>query len=322
MGLLWIGVKLMSENNIIFDRRLLRKRRDRAARLFDDQDELFTSAALELVDRIRLVKRNFPLALNLGTHGGLFERIFDGAVQEPTIGTLLTSDLSPNMILRGSGMRLVADEEMLPFNQHTFDLVISLLTLQSCNDLPGALTQIRRVLRPDGLFLAALFGGETLKELRQVLSKAELEVEGGVSPRIAPSVDVQSMGQLLQRAGFALPVVDIERITLYYDTPIDLIRSLRASGQTNILVERKKSPLRRATLKRACEMYADQFSDNEDRFIATFELLYVLGWAPDPSQQQPLKPGSAKVRLADALNTVEHSAGEKAVPHPNPNRKV
>ncbi len=304
----------MLQDANIFDRRLLRKRRDRSAKLLDDQDNLITTTALELIDRLGLIKRDFPLALNLGSHGGLLETLLKGPGQKPLVGALITSDLSFKMIAKAPGLQIVADEETLPFGRQTFDLVTSLLGLHLVNDLPGALTQIRQALKPDGLFLGALFGGETLKELRNAFVQAELEIDGGASPRIAPSIDVQSMGQLLQRAGFALPVIDIERLVITHESPFDLFRLLRQTAQSNILIERKKSPLRRKTLNRACELYAAQYSDPDGRIKATFEVIFALGWAPHDSQQKPLRPGSAKVKLAEALNTKEQSAGEKALP--------
>jgi SAM-dependent methyltransferase len=179
------------------------------------------------------------------------------------------------------------------------------LALQTINDLPGALVQIRRALKPDGLFLAALLGGATLSELRESFAAAELEIEGGVSPRVAPFVDVRDMGSLLQRAGFALPVTDLDRVTVRYATPFALVEDLRRMGATNPLAERRRTPTRRATAMRMAEIYVERFADPDGRVRATFDIVWVSGWAPDPGQQQPLKPGSAKVRLADALGTSE-----------------
>ena len=207
---------------------------------------------------------------------------------------------------------VVADEEALPFRDASLDLVVSALALQFVNDLPGTLVQIRRALKPDGLFLAALVGGETLTELRQAFAAAESEVEGGVSPRVAPFADVRDLGALLQRAGFALPVTDIDRLTVRYDSPFALMHDLRRMGATNALIERRRTPLRRATLLRMAEIYAERFADPDGRVRATFEIVWLSGWAPHPSQQQPLKPGSAQARLADALGTREISTGEKA----------
>lgn len=183
---------------------------------------------------------------------------------------------------------------------------MSLLALQSVNDLPGALLQIRRALRPDGLLLACLFGGDTLTELRQSFAAAESELEGGASPRVAPFADVRSAGGLLQRAGYALPVVDLERVTVRYGGAFGLMGDLRAMGLTNALAERRRTPLRRATLMRTAAIYAERFADPDGRVRATFDMVWLSGWSPHESQQKPLKPGSAKARLADALGTAEH----------------
>jgi len=206
---------------------------------------------------------------------------------------------------------VVADEERLPFRDATLDLVVSGLALQFINDLPGALVQIRRALKPDGLFLAALIGGDTLTELRQAFAAAEAEVEGGVSPRVAPLADVRTMGALLQRAGFALPVTDVDRVVVRYDSPLRLMHDLRRMGATNVLIERRRGGLRRQTLKRLVEVYAERFADPGGRLRASFDIIWVSGWAPHESQQQPLRPGSARTRLADALGTREVSAREK-----------
>jgi SAM-dependent methyltransferase len=209
-----------------------------------------------------------------------------------------------------ASLRVAADEEALPFGDATLDLVVSALALQAVNDLPGALAQIRRALKPDGLFLAALFGGETLSELRHSFAVAESELDGGTSPRVAPFADVREMGALLQRAGFALPVTDVDRITVRYSSPFRLLRDLRCMGAANALVERRRVPLRRATLMRAMDVYAERFADPDGKVRASFDIVWLSGWSPHESQQQPLRPGSAKQRLADALGTTEVSTGE------------
>jgi SAM-dependent methyltransferase len=200
---------------------------------------------------------------------------------------------------------IVADEEALPFASGSFDLIVSALSLQWANDLPGALVQIRRALAPDGLFLAAVIGGQSLMELRTALTAAEAELTGGASPRVAPFADVRDLGGLLQRAGFALPVTDVEPLIVRYASMFALLRDLRAMGATNALTERSRVPLRRAVLTRAAEIYADRFSDSDGRVRATFEIVWLSGWAPHNSQQKPLAPGSARMRLADALNASE-----------------
>jgi SAM-dependent methyltransferase len=207
---------------------------------------------------------------------------------------------------------VVADEEALPFRDSAIDLIVSALALQFVNDLPGVLLQIRRALKPDGLFVAALIGGDTLTELRQSFAAAESEIEGGISPRVAPFIDLREAGGLLQRAGLALPVADLERITVRYASVFDFLSDLRRMGATNFLTARRRTPLRRTTLMRMTENYAQRFADSDGRIRATFDIVWLSGWAPHPGQQQPLKPGSAKARLADALGAREISAGEKA----------
>jgi SAM-dependent methyltransferase len=196
-------------------------------------------------------------------------------------------------------------EERLGRAEASADLITSVLTLHAVNDLPGVLAQTRRTLKPDGLFLAALFGGETLTELRQSLAAAEIEVLGGVSPRVAPFADVRDLGGLLQRAGFALPVADVERTVVRYRDPLQLFADLRAMGETNALTERSRKPMRRAMLAKAIEHYAEHFAGPDGKLRATFDVVYLTGWAPHESQQKPLKPGSATARLADALGTRE-----------------
>jgi SAM-dependent methyltransferase len=292
---------------MIFDRALIRARRRRAGRL-GAATFLLDRVAGDLAERLAVVLRRFALALDLGTPG-------------EAVGSALAGLGSIDKIVTANAMRppsgipalfVVTDEEALPFRDAAFDLVVSALALQFVNDLPGALVQIRRALKPDGLFLAALIGGETLTELRQSFAAAESEVEGGVSPRVAPFADLRDLGALLQRAGFALPVADADRVTVRYDTVFALLQDLRRMGATNALIDRRRTPLKRATLSRMAEIYAERFADADGRLRATFEVVWLSGWAPHPSQQQPLKPGSAKARLAAALGTREISTGEKA----------
>jgi SAM-dependent methyltransferase len=284
----------------IFDRSLLRQRRHRVAASAAEHGFLLDRVAEDLRDRLAVVRRQFPAMLDLGTpQAGLATRLG----QLP--GTTLVVASEPARKLHPHIQTVAADEEALPYQAASFDLVVSGLSLQFVNDLPGALTQIRRALKPDGLLLAAMLGGATLTELRQSFVAAEAELEGGASPRVAPFADVRDLGSLLQRAGFALPVVDADIVTVAYATPLHLMRELRAMGAGNVLVERSRRPLRRATLMRACEIYQQRFARADGRVLATFEILTLTGWAPDPSQQQPLKPGSARVRLADALGVKE-----------------
>jgi SAM-dependent methyltransferase len=224
---------------------------------------------------------------------------------------VVSAEAAPALLARCPHPKVGADEELLPFGDGVLDLVVSALALHHVNDLPGTLAQIRRALKPDGLLLAAMLGGETLRELREAFLVAEAEVEGGASPRVAPFADIRDLGGLLQRAGFALPVADAETVTVTYATPLDLMRELRRMGATNALVARRRTPLKRATLLRAAEVYIERFGA-DGRAPATFEIATLTGWVPHESQQKPLRPGSATVRLADALGTTERKAGDKA----------
>ena len=293
---------------MIFDRALIRARRRRAVQL-GPVTFLLDRVADEFAERLAAVLRRFDVAADLGTPTDV---VRTALTRLPTIGTVIRSDAALDATATPEPTRVAADEETLPFREASLDLVVSGLALQFVNDLPGVLVQIRRALKPDGLFLAALLGGETLTELRQSFAAAESEIEGGASPRVAPFADLRELGALLQRAGFALPVTDVDRITVRYDNAFDLMRDLRRMGATNALLARRRTPLRRATLLRMAEIYAERFADSDGRLRATFEIVWLSGWAPHPDQQQPLKPGSAKARLADALGTREISTGEKA----------
>lgn len=305
----------MTEAMHVFNRDLVRRRRDRAATALAEHAFLFEETAERLLDRLDDVKRSFPLALDLGCHAGELAAAQAG---RGGIETLVQADLSPAMAARAhaaSGQpAVVCDEEFLPCGKASLDLVLSNLSLHWVNDLPGALLQIRHALKPDGLFLASLLGGATLKELRHALAEAEIEIDGGLSPRVSPFAEVRDLGSLLQRAGFALPVVDIETITVSYSEPLKLLRDLRGMGETNAVAERRRTPLKRAVLLRALEIYRDEFAEADGRLPATFEVLTVTGWAPAASQPQPLQPGSARSSLADALDTEEVPLGEKAMP--------
>ncbi len=290
---------------VIFDRRLLRARRMRAAAL-GPATFLLERAADELAERLSAVLRRFEIAADLGTPGGaLRRRIAD------RVGTLIAVDALPDRIA-DEAFAVAADEEALTFRDGSLDLVVSALALQFVNDLPGTLIQIRRALKPDGLLLAAMIGGESLSELRAAFAGAEAEIEGGASPRVAPFADLRDLGALLQRAGFALPVTDVDRLVVRYASPLALMHDLRRMGAANALIERRRVPLRRATLHRMLEIYAERFADADGRVRATFEIVWLSGWAPHESQQRPLAPGSAQTRLADALGTREIPAGEKA----------
>ena len=306
----------MALGPMVFDRSLLRARRARALAL-GPATFLIEQVASDLADRLAAILRRFDRAVDLGTPTDAARAVL---VASGKVGTVIAVDALASRFPQTQGRArpgaaeaaIAADEEILPFADASLDLVVSALALQFVNDLPGTLIQIRRALKPDGLLLAALIGGETLTELRQAFAAAEADIEGGVSPRVAPFIDVRASGALLQRAGFALPVADVDRLTVRYASPIALLHDLRRMGASNALVERARRPLRRATLTRMAEIYRERFADADGRIRATFDIVWLSGWAPHASQQQPLKPGSARTRLADALGTRELPAGEKA----------
>jgi SAM-dependent methyltransferase len=301
----------MSDAMAVFDRAVLRRRRDRAAAGFHEHDFLAREVAERLTDRLADVRRSFPLALDLGCGTGQLGAALAG---RSGIATLVQADLSEAMARRAGGLALAADEEFLPFNEASFDLVVSNLALHWVNDLPGALIQIGRALKPDGLFLAAMLGGETLHELRAVLTQAEIDIAGGVSPRVSPAIDLRDAGMLLQRAGFALPVVDADTIVVTYGDAFALMRELRGMAATNAVLARRQSFTRRAVLMRAAALYAERHAEAGGRVRATFQIITLTGWRAHSSQQTPLRPGTAKTRLAAALGTLEHGAGDKAKP--------
>lgn len=282
----------------IFDRDLGLRRRQRAAASAREVDFLLSRVAEDFVERLSVTRRTFPIAAAIGAYHGVVAARLMGL---SGITTIVTTEAARDLLLQAPGLRVQADEEALPFRNESLDLVVSALSLQFANDLPGALIQIRRALKPDGLFLGALLGGETLTELRQSLLAAEEELEGGASPRVAPFADVRDLGSLLQRAQFALPVADAEIVRVTYAHPLALMRELRAMGASNTLLARRRTPLRRATLARAFEIYAQRFGLPSGRVPATFEIMTMTGWAPHESQQKPLAPGSAKVSLTQVL---------------------
>ncbi len=291
---------------LLFDRSLLHARRQRALTL-GPATFLLDHAATELGERLSAVLRRFDIAVDVGTPTDAVRR---GLAASGKIGTTVAA-VTDAYGLDSSFLRVASDEEALPFADASLDLVVSALALQFVNDLPGTLIQIRRALKPDGLFMAAVIGGDSLAELRAAFAEAESEIEGGLSPRVAPFADVRELGALLQRAGFALPVVDSERLTVRYDSALALMRDLRRMGATNVMHERRRRPIRRATLQRVEAIYADRFADPDGRLRASFEIIWLSGWAPHEGQQKPLKPGSAAQRLADALGTREIPTGEK-----------
>ncbi|HEY2212679.1 MAG TPA: methyltransferase domain-containing protein [Bradyrhizobium sp.] len=274
-----------SENTappILFDRALLRMRQSRALR-FGPATFLLDRVAEDMEERLHAVLRDFADAADIWTPGTVLRKPSRERIKSVT---QISLDL---------------EQETLPFGRESLDLVVSGLAFQFVNDLPGVLAQIRRALKPDGLLLAAMIGGDTLTELRQSFASAEAECEGGVSPRVAPFADLRDVGGLLQRAGFALPVTDVDRIVVRYDSAFALMRDLRRMGATNILLERRRTPTRRATMLRMAQIYGERFADPDGRVRATFDVIWLSGWAPHESQQKPLKPGSAKASLAEAV---------------------
>jgi SAM-dependent methyltransferase len=268
---------------ILFDRALLRARQDRALR-GAPATFLLDRVAEDMAERLSAVLRDFSEVADVWTPGAL--------LRPPPRGRF------KSMIHIGLQDSL---QEVLPLQPESLDLVVSGLAFQFVNDLPGVLAQIRRALKPDGLLLAAMIGGDTLIELRQCFAAAEAECEGGVSPRVAPFADLRDVGALLQRAGFALPVTDVDRIMARYDSAFALMHDLRRMGATNILVERRRTPTRRGTLLRMAQIYGERFADPDGRIRVTFDVIWLSGWAPHESQQKPLQPGSAKASLAEAV---------------------
>jgi SAM-dependent methyltransferase len=268
---------------ILFDRALLRVRQGRAEKI-GAATFLLDRVADDVAERLHAVLREFTNAADIGTTGDQVRNALAGRASQ-----LARVDLPDR------------ESEPLPLAPESLDLAISVLALQFVNDLPGVLAQIRRALKPDGLLLAAMVGGDTLTELRQSFAAAEAELEGGISPRVAPFADLRDVGALLQRAGFALPVTDVDRIVVRYDDAFALMQDLRRMGATNVLVERRRAPTRRATLLRMVEIYSERFADPDGRIRATFDVIWLSGWAPHASQQQALQPGSAKASLAEAV---------------------
>jgi SAM-dependent methyltransferase len=268
---------------VLFDRALLRVRQNRAAKM-GAVPFLLERVAEDMAERLQVVLRVFQHAADIGTSGDQVRRALAAR-----LGVVAAIELPDD------------EREPLALQPASLDLAVSALALQFVNDLPGVLAQIRRALKPDGLLLAATIGGETLTELRQAFATAESELEDGLSPRVAPSADLRDLGALLQRAGFALPVTDVDRVVVRYDDALGLMHDLRGMGATNVLAERRRTPLRRATLLRMAQIYHERFTDPDGRIRATFDIVWLSGWAPHESQQKPLQPGSAKASLADAV---------------------
>jgi SAM-dependent methyltransferase len=264
----------------LFDRSLHRKRLDRAARGYAAADFLKRRAAQDVAERLEPVRRDFPLALDLAARTGAFREALEAGPARDRVGLLIEADLSAPMLADRGGPRLVADEERLPFAAASLDLVVSTLGLHWTNDVVGALIQIRRALKPDSLFVGALLGGVTLTELRQSLVAAEAEVLGGAGSRVSPFADAQDAAGLLQRAGFAQPVADVDRVSVSYQHPLRLLADLRQMGETNVLAERHPRAMTRTLLARTCEIYQERFAGPDGRVTATFEILTLTGWTP------------------------------------------
>ena len=267
----------IAQPNAPFDRRLLRQRRQRAAAHLHRHDFLLREAGSRLLERLEWFGRGFALALDLGCHRGELGAML---AQHPGHGIvqLVQCDLAAALVAQAAGLRLVADEEALPLAPQSLDLVLSLLSLHWVNDLPGCLVQIRRTLRPGGLFLGSMLGGETLRELRHCLAEAEMACENGLSPRVSPFVDVRDAGALLQRAGFARPVADVDTITVSYADPLALMREIRGMGESNVLHARRRNFLRHETLAAAAKLYHEKFSGPDGRIRATFQIVTLTGW--------------------------------------------
>lgn len=293
----------------IFDTRLIDHRRSRWADHARAQDFLLRRAGEDLAERLSMVKRRFSTAVILGAHHGILHQELARTGQ---IDTLISAESSWRLVQDCKPPKLLFSQEYLPFQNASCDLIVSPLIWQLANDLPGILVQIRRALKNDGLLLATLLGGDSLHELRQAWLMADAELSNGAGPRVAPFIDIRDMGSLLQRAGFALPVVDNERLTVTYASPLALMQELKAMGTSNPMIERSRKPVSKRLLKRAAEIYSELYSKGDkNRIVATFDILTVSAWAPDASQQKPLPPGSAKTRLADVLGTREFTIPSK-----------
>ena len=280
------GFENMQTPPDLFDHKLLTQRRARAASFGVEGEFLHREIADQVSERLEEVNKTFTDVAIVGPRASLWTEFLGGTA--------------------------VKDQETLELETGSLDLAIHSLALHWANDPVGQLVQMRRALKPDGLMIAAMFGGQTLNELRTSLAEAETEIEGGLSPRIAPMGEIRDLGGLIQRAGLALPVADSVNLTVTYETPLHLMRDLRAMGETNVMHARRKTPMRRDTLMRAMDIYVEHFAEADGRIPATFEIVFLTGWAPSETQQKPLRPGSAKARLADALQVPELKAGDKA----------
>lgn len=282
----------------LFDRALLRQRRKKAATTLENVDYLLDYVHGDFLDRLSVIMRSFPYVLNLGSHHG---KLTEHLITLDNIDAVFSLDSVFEMVSQANELQINGDEECLPFKTESLDLIVSALSLQFVNDLPGSLSQIRQCLKPDGAFIAALLGGESLAELRHIFLMAEEELYGGASPRIAPFVDVRDMGHLLQRAGFALPVSDRDVVKVRFDSARHLMKELQAMGASNVMIDRARKHNSKRLFQRIDELYAEHYSEGDGRIYANFELVYLMGWAPHPDQQKPLQPGSGAINLKDVF---------------------
>lgn len=285
---------LYPEQISVFDRALMRKKREALAKKFQNHDFLFKYCAGEISERLLDINREFTAPLLIGSRGSI-------ETDHPKVKNPMIMDTLSYPLKKADHSYIQGDEELFPIKQQSLDLALSILHMHNINDLPGALTQIRQSLKPDGLFMSCIFGGDTLRELRESLMNSEIELMGGASPRVFPFIDKMQMGDLLQRAGFALPVIDTEIIKVSYNTMFDLIKDIRGMGESNIIEKRNKSYTGKGFFIKAAHYYQEHFPSPDHKIEATFEIIYAIGWAPHSSQQKPLQPGSAQYSLAEAL---------------------
>jgi NADH dehydrogenase [ubiquinone] 1 alpha subcomplex assembly factor 5 len=296
---------------LIFDRARLRQNRLRTAPHFADAGVLFDEATAELIGRLEGVNRKFSRILDLGSRSYALAKLLQ---KQDSSRFIVHASLLPQRVPSPMHHLCVVDEEYLPFRGGAFDLVLSPLSLHWANDLPGALIQIRRTLKADGFFIGGMLGGETLRELRACFYEVEMKRRGGAAPHISPFAGMEDCGALLTRAGFNLPVVDLHRLTLSYPSSFHLMRELRNMGEGNVLLARDRHFLGKNFFAEVEETYQNRFGNGSGNILATFDMLFISGWAPDASQQIPLKPGAAQHRLSDALKTSETGLGDKALP--------
>ncbi len=296
----------------LFDRALLRQRKNRAAHEFTDYDFLHARVADDLLDRVETISRSFDTCLILGGGGAVGRALAQRPQARAKMGVVIEADLSEKMAGLSGHASVALDEEYLPLKEGSVDLVLSCLSLHWTNDLVGALIQINYALKPDGFFAGAVLGGATLTELRGALTASEEALGREPARRVSPFADTIDMAGLISRAGFTMPVSDIDRVTARYGNAFVLMRDLRKMGETSVLVERSRTPGTKLLFVKAAQAYASTHAHDDGKIPATFEIVNFAGWAPHPDQPKPKRPGSATVRLADALGAKEQSTGDKA----------